>query len=1346
MKTWHSRQSKPFLRIVAFLTIISFALSNVGFALPGQARVNSTLRPTQITQNQKLIEELGAALSNEGVGYYISQNLPEDLRATTPAERLEKLEARVKSDESPWITIPKYKTVSNYNAGAYLIPIKGLFKNTGQFAHIGLEQTYGHTVTYTTDKGQTEQTYGRTVIYIDADYQENQTVISHELSETSSWLEVKQTITGSLRDWMRANPGEAQIKAQEFHRKANKKYDITSLYQDEQSKIDHTSIANLLAMFPREKGTPNLAAGERTQNPIDAALDYVNQTFVNKGDYEGAQAFLGSLFIALFMKDTLQLQDALKNVPGLELSKLAQLDFDEEKAKVEKLIKEIAEKSTPVAAVSEKVIPAKPSLAQEVYQLANTLVNAYSSKRELTEGQGKEFGKLILSVIESYPTQKTKFPFSHIFAAIREKTQDGSITEEDVEIKIIVPLALAYLETNPEPQQILPASKTAKPIQRILVIDDEVTIAASLVTILNDMDGHEVITAKSGLEALCLLLEENHQLDAVVTDNHMPMMTGVELIPQIRDLMVKKGGIVPFCVLWSSRMDSNLEIQVKRANIDLALGKTPESMKLILTTLTARQPVNEKRPIGSPGGGLGYYPIVISYLYAVKKNKAILDNEKVAKVTLEEKIAPPIIERYLTDYTSPLGVKYPFSLILEGVEDKARADSDLKPHIEIIVSSLRSAFYSKLAKDLFDVASQGNDKLNSKITEIVDMLLEGYGLGNYSPVDSLIGNIQNMAKADTNYNFYKKRVINGLLSAATEAIATIVKSQSEDPKLDRLIELRKKCDSLRVSPFAGVLLNAAEQGEEKLIKAVGRFMEDPEDGNLIIFGEIVKGVNSLTAAEPDSQRYREPIIEALIDARCMQLAQILVDDAFNPKDKNIVLRERLVNQTIPLVMSVYKQDQESGFKYPFSNITKNLGKAVETEEKAKPHKRDMFGYLIDARRLDMARAFIEAEANPQLRQEVSTNIRGDITAGIYTFRDVIASVSVEANDVNSELLPSLIQLGREIGAIEYTEELDLLSVSPQDQSGAQINAPYSGGYGWPKIVADILRSAQQGTLREQAPNILRIIEAEAKTNAYTPDSIIKQLIRESRSNPGIKKSHEREILTHLVPFLKVSEESFPALPPLTDDNDILGENNFIDLLRVRRLVLRDSELSNDKAVLIIPPEALFNNGIVGWQEALNYLDESAKTSPFSSIIVPVSDAFVQQKIENLGLPSIKVITNSEFKGKDILDIVRILKNMLGSSIKNGRIGIVLPPSSNTAKEKMRLEKETVNLYFAIPEVPRSTKKEVISAFKILQKLAQHIINKKEEKFVIINPIELPAEAYKRIEFYLERIKYLDAQV
>jgi two-component system cell cycle response regulator CpdR len=65
-------------------------------------------------------------------------------------------------------------------------------------------------------------------------------------------------------------------------------------------------------------------------------------------------------------------------------------------------------------------------------------------------------------------------------------------------------------------------------MSRVLIADDEESMRL-LVARAIAMDGHEIITAEDGAEALDILVRENGAFDLLLTDIKMPVMDGIAL-------------------------------------------------------------------------------------------------------------------------------------------------------------------------------------------------------------------------------------------------------------------------------------------------------------------------------------------------------------------------------------------------------------------------------------------------------------------------------------------------------------------------------------------------------------------------------------------------------------------------------------------------------------------------------------------------------------------------------------------------------------------------------------------------------------------------------------------------
>lgn len=73
--------------------------------------------------------------------------------------------------------------------------------------------------------------------------------------------------------------------------------------------------------------------------------------------------------------------------------------------------------------------------------------------------------------------------------------------------------------------------------RRVLVVDDEIHIV-HVVAIKLRNNGYDVITANNGAEALELAQQENP--DIIVTDYQMPVMSGLELVKELRENEITK--------------------------------------------------------------------------------------------------------------------------------------------------------------------------------------------------------------------------------------------------------------------------------------------------------------------------------------------------------------------------------------------------------------------------------------------------------------------------------------------------------------------------------------------------------------------------------------------------------------------------------------------------------------------------------------------------------------------------------------------------------------------------------------------------------------------------------------
>lgn len=111
--------------------------------------------------------------------------------------------------------------------------------------------------------------------------------------------------------------------------------------------------------------------------------------------------------------------------------------------------------------------------------------------------------------------------------------------------------------------------------KKVLVVDDEIHIV-HVVAIKLRNNGYEVISAENGADGLKLALKERP--DIIVTDYQMPVMTGLELIEQLRQHEETKDTPI---VMLTARSFAVPQEQQERLRISACLSK-PFSPKELL--------------------------------------------------------------------------------------------------------------------------------------------------------------------------------------------------------------------------------------------------------------------------------------------------------------------------------------------------------------------------------------------------------------------------------------------------------------------------------------------------------------------------------------------------------------------------------------------------------------------------------------------------------------------------------------------------------------------------------------------------------------------------------------------
>ncbi len=117
--------------------------------------------------------------------------------------------------------------------------------------------------------------------------------------------------------------------------------------------------------------------------------------------------------------------------------------------------------------------------------------------------------------------------------------------------------------------------------RHILYADDMCELRRLLETTLG-RDGHTVETVPDGQAALARISAEPAAFDLLITDHHMPVMTGLELVGCLRQL--------PFAgriIVFSSELGAEVSEAYRRLRVDYILPKPifPATLRALIATL-----------------------------------------------------------------------------------------------------------------------------------------------------------------------------------------------------------------------------------------------------------------------------------------------------------------------------------------------------------------------------------------------------------------------------------------------------------------------------------------------------------------------------------------------------------------------------------------------------------------------------------------------------------------------------------------------------------------------------------------------------------------------------------------
>lgn len=116
-------------------------------------------------------------------------------------------------------------------------------------------------------------------------------------------------------------------------------------------------------------------------------------------------------------------------------------------------------------------------------------------------------------------------------------------------------------------------------MKRILIIDDDVSILGGLERLVRSLVGElnkgivEILTATSGSEGLEIIRE--HKIDLLLTDNSMPIMSGIDLIRILSSELEIKKVLITF-----GRLEVQDHVMIAYAGADGVLLKPIDEDRL----------------------------------------------------------------------------------------------------------------------------------------------------------------------------------------------------------------------------------------------------------------------------------------------------------------------------------------------------------------------------------------------------------------------------------------------------------------------------------------------------------------------------------------------------------------------------------------------------------------------------------------------------------------------------------------------------------------------------------------------------------------------------------------------
>jgi len=133
------------------------------------------------------------------------------------------------------------------------------------------------------------------------------------------------------------------------------------------------------------------------------------------------------------------------------------------------------------------------------------------------------------------------------------------------------------------PTPVTVQDSTTKPRKSLKVLyADDMRELRLLLEIVLGRDGHRVDSVSDGHLALDLIKKDLSAYDVVITDHHMPTISGLELVAHLREINFP-GKIIVF----SSELSTAVDASYRRHRVDHILPKPifPSDLRAIFATL-----------------------------------------------------------------------------------------------------------------------------------------------------------------------------------------------------------------------------------------------------------------------------------------------------------------------------------------------------------------------------------------------------------------------------------------------------------------------------------------------------------------------------------------------------------------------------------------------------------------------------------------------------------------------------------------------------------------------------------------------------------------------------------------